>query len=144
MKKIDAFWDSSALVPLCVDQGVSPLANAALKNKSMAVWWGTPVEITSAFTRLLRSNEIRQEDFRSALARLAGLRRRWIEVQPTETLRDLAENLPKQYSLRAADALQLAAALVWSTQSPRKRVFVCFDGRLAEAAEREGFAVQIV
>ena len=45
-------------------------------------------------------------------------------------------------ALRAADALQLAAALVWAKQLPRKRLFVCFDGRLAEAAGKEGFTVE--
>lgn len=144
VKKIDAFWDSSALVPLCVDQGASALAKAALKNKSLAVWWGTPVEMTSAFTRLLRGGEISPEDFRTALARLGQLRRRWIEVQPTEAVRDLAEKLLQRHSLRAADALQLAAALIWSRQNPQKRVFVCFDGRLAEGAKGENFTVETV
>ncbi len=144
MKKIDAFWDSSALVPLCVDQGVSALAKAALKDKSLAVWWGTPVEMTSAFTRLLRSGDIGQEDFHIALARLAELRRRWIEVQPTEAVRVLAEKLLQRHSLRAADSLQLAAALIWSNQHPRERAFVCFDGRLAEAAGKESFSVETV
>jgi hypothetical protein len=40
--------------------------------------------------------------------------------------------------------LQLAAALVWSKQLPSTRLFVCFDGRLAEAASKEGFSVQTV
>jgi predicted nucleic acid-binding protein len=142
VKKIDAFWDSSALVPLCVDQGASTLAKAALKHRSLAVWWGTPVEMMSAFARLLRSGDISQEDFEMALGRLAELRRRWIEVQPTEALRVVAEKLLQQHSLRAADALQLAAALVWAKQHPQKRAFVCFDGRLAEAAQKENLSVE--
>ena len=142
MKRIEAFWDSSALVPLCVDQGASTLAKSAMKVKSLAVWWATPVEMTSAFTRLLRSGEIRPEDFQVALARLTELRRRWIEVQPTEAVRVLAESLVGRHSLRAADALQLAAALVWSNGRPRGQAFVCFDGRLAEAAGREGFSLE--
>lgn len=144
MKTTDAFWDASALVALCVDQGVSALAKSALKNRSLAVWWGTPVEMTSAFARLLRSGDIRQEHFEMALKRLAGLRRRWIEVQPTDAVRVMAENLLQQHSLRAADALQLAAALVWAKQQPQKRTFVCFDGPLAEAAQRERFWVETV
>lgn len=144
VKKTDAFWDSSALVPLCVDQGTSALAKTALKHRSMAVWWGTPAEMTSAFTRLVRSGEISPEDFRIALTRLAELRRRWIEVQPTEALRVLAEKLLQQHALRAADALQLAAAFIWSKQHQRKRTFVCFEGRLAEAADEDGFSVHTV
>jgi uncharacterized protein len=142
VKKIDAFWDASALVPLCVAQSTSNLVRTVSKTKSIAVWWNSPVEITSAFARLFRNQEIDQQDFRQAMARLSELRRRWIEVQPTEVLRDLAEMLLQRHPLRAADAMQLAAALVWAKQLPRKRVFVCLDSRLAEAASKEGFSVQ--
>lgn len=144
MKKVDAFWDASALVPLCVAQGTSTLARTASITKSIAAWWGSPVEMTSAFARLLRNGEIDQRGFRLALARLTELRRRWIEVQPTAVLRELAEMALQRHPLRAGDAMQLAAALVWSKQLPRKRLFVCFDGCLAEAAGKEGFSVQTV
>jgi uncharacterized protein len=142
VKKIDAFWDASALVPLCVAQGSSSLVKTASKIKSIAVWWISPVEMTSAFARLFRNQEMDQQDFRLAMARLTELRRRWIEVQPTEALRDLAEILLQRHPLRAADAMQLAAALIWAKQLPRKRIFVCLDSRLVEAASKEGFSVQ--
>ena len=142
MRKFDAFWDASALAPLCVAQGPSGLVRTASKTRSITVWWGSPVEMTSAFARLFRNQEIDQQDFRLAMTRLTELRRRWIEVQPTGVLRDLAEMLLQRHALRAADSMQLAAALVWAKQLPRKRLFVCFDGRLAEAASKEGFSVE--
>lgn len=46
------------------------------------------------------------------------------------------------HPLRAADALQLAAALVLSDFEPRTLPFVTLDDRLASAARREGFEVQ--
>jgi hypothetical protein len=144
VKKIDALWDSSAMVPLCVGQGTSAFARAAMQNRSISVWWGTSVEMTSAFARLLRSGEITQRSFRMAEARLAELRRMWIEVQPTEPVRDLAEGLVQRHPLRAADAMQLAAALIWSKRQPQGRAFVCFDGRLAEAAGKEGFSFEAI
>ena len=144
MKKIDAFWDASALVPLCVAQGTSSLARTAARTKSIAVWWVSPVEMTSAFMRLLRSQEIDQTNFLLAMARLTELRRRWIEVQPTEVVRELAQTLLERHALRAADAMQLAAALIWSKQRARGRSFVCMDSRLSEAAGKEGFSVQSV
>ena len=79
-----------------------------------------------------------------AVARLANLRGMWIEVQPTESVRDLAEALVQRHPLRAADAMQLAAALIWSNRQTRNRAFVCFDGRLAEAAVKEGFTVEAI
>ena len=131
-------------MPLCVAQGTSTLVRTAATTKSIAVWCGSPVEMTSAFARLLRNGEIDHQDFRLALARLTELRRRWIEVQLTAVLRELAVAALQRHPLRAGDAMQLAAALVWSKQLPRKRLFVCFDGRLAEAASKEGFSVQTV
>jgi len=63
------------------------------------------------------------------------------EVNPTEQVRSLARALPQQYQLRTLDAFQLAAALAWSQGNPRRRPFICFDDRLAYAAESAGFAV---
>lgn len=142
MTKTNAFWDASALVPLCVNQGASPFARTALKCRTLAAWWGTPVEISGAFSRLVRDGDIGAPAFRLAISRLEALRQQWIEIQPSDVLRDLAEALLHRHPLRAADSLQLAAALVWSNRQPRKRHFVCLDGRLAEAATREGFNVE--
>ena len=69
------------------------------------------------------------------------LSRGWSEILPSEDLRDLAMQLFDQYALRAADSLQLAAALVWCGQRPAKRNFICGDWRLSEAAEALGFSV---
>jgi predicted nucleic acid-binding protein len=54
--------------------------------------------------------------------------------EPSQEVRDQARRVLRVHPLRAADALQLAAALVW-----KGRHFVCFDQRLREAAQREGF-----
>ena len=45
------------------------------------------------------------------------------------------------HPLRAADSLQLAAALASAEEDPSGVGFVCFDIRLNEAASREGFTV---
>jgi len=141
VKKIDSFWDSSGLVPLCANQSSSLLARTALKSKSVTVWWGTPVEMTAALCRLLRDGHLSRRQFESALNRLEALRQGWVEVAPVPRVRELAETLLERHALRAADALQLAAALVWSGELPRQRQLVCFDRRLAEAAGKEGFQV---
>ena len=142
MRKIDSFWDSSALVPLCVEQRPSAVARAAIQSRSITIWWSTPVEITSAFARLLRNGEISRSDFEKAVNRLQALEGRWAEVLPTARLRELARTLIQKHPLRAADGLQLAAALVWCRERPAKRPLVCLDGPLAEAARSEGFQVE--
>jgi hypothetical protein len=58
-----------------------------------------------------------------------------------EPLRRLAQRLVRVHPLRAADAFQLAAALVAAEPDPSGVEFVCLDPRLANAASREGFRV---
>jgi len=142
MKTETAFWDSSAIVPLCCNQPTTQVVRQlARRHRRIVVWWATSVEALSALTRLLREGELNEVGFERAVDRLAALRRYWSEIQPTERVRSLAESVLKLYVLRASDALQLAAALVWCNEKPKRRPFICFDKQLAEAAKRAGFSV---
>ena len=69
------------------------------------------------------------------------LRRSWDEILPTQAVRAIAESLPDDNGVRTGDAWQLAAALVWCSERPRGRPFVCLDERLAKAASDVGFTV---
>ena len=137
-----AFWDASAVVPLCYSQAATTRGRNLQKElHRIVVWWGTTVEARSAFARLAREKTLTDAQRLAAIRRLDQLRRSWIEIVPSEGLRSLAERLPDQYNLRGGDAIQLAAALVWCRERPRRRPFVCFDERLAEAATASGFSV---
>ena len=136
------FWDSSAVVPLCLAEPhtsvVRPLIDA---DPRVIVWWGSRTECVSAVMRAQRNGapgSTLADDARVTLERLAST---WSEVQPSEPLRVRAERLLVAHPLRAADACQLAAALVWSRGETARRTFVSFDQRLREAARREGFTV---
>jgi predicted nucleic acid-binding protein len=63
----------------------------------------------------------------------------WSVIQPSDALRTKAVQLVDRYDLRAADSLQLAAALEWCEDVPLKRVFLTADERLREAALLTGF-----
>jgi predicted nucleic acid-binding protein len=136
-----AFWDSSSLVPLCVQQ--QPSSNAfKLKAKyGFVVWWSTQVEIQAAFARLLRESEVTQDQYLRAKKSLEILRQGWRELQPTENLRARAESLVDRFPLKAADALQLAAAMAWCLDNPRGRKFISGDKQLLQAASQLGFDV---
>ena len=139
---VTAFWDTSAIVPLCVLQLKSaPARQAARIHSRQVVWWATSVEATSAFHRLAREAEVTAKEVQQALTRLEYLRVRWNEIQPSEELRHRAERLLAAHKLRAADAMQLGAALVWCGNHTRGRIFICADSDLADAAEGEGFTV---
>lgn len=141
MKKAAAFWDASALVPLCIHEAASRRAQHYLGKFALVVWWGSLVEVHSAICRLRRDQEITELDKQGAVARLRLLSRAWREILPDDQLRDLATELLEKYSLRAADSLQLAASLIWCQQRPTRRSFLCGDRRLAEAADLAGFSV---
>jgi hypothetical protein len=113
----------------------------ARRIKRIAAWWGTPIESRSAFSRLLREGKMTARGLNQAIARLEVQRASWIEVLPSERVREIAETLPEQYGLRALDSFQLAAGLVWCREQPRGRWFVCADNRLAEVATKVGFSV---
>lgn len=135
-----AFWDTSALVPLCCYQPQSAQARQAARTYSrQVVWWGTVIDAVSSLNRLTREGTLNAKESGQAFARLDYLRGRWNEVQPTEEVRDRAERLLRIHKLRAADALQLAAALVWCGDRPQGRALIGADGQLLEAASAEGF-----
>ena len=136
------FWDSSAIVPLCVNEPSTAAVKSILADDPMAVvWWTTRTECISALARQSREggiNLVGERQARDVLNKLAGT---WIEIQPTSSLRTLAERLLGVHVLRAADAFQLAAALQWCRGQTSGMSLVCFDSRLRSAAHREGFNV---
>lgn len=141
MIRTPAFWDSSALVPLCTNQRTSPQAQACFRKFSAVVWWSTVVEVRSAICRLHRHQDITDQDQQGAFARLRLLESGWREVLPDDQVRSLAADSLEKYALSAADALQLGASLSWCQQRPSKRTFITADQRLAEAARSAGFSV---
>ncbi|MSR07525.1 MAG: PIN domain-containing protein [Gemmatimonadetes bacterium] len=136
------FWDSSALVPLCLrETPTGRLRELARGPDPLVVWWATPVECASGLARRVRDKTIAEQIRETALDRLGDIMAAAVVVAPTVELRTRAERLVRIHPLRAADALQLAAALVWVEDQPRRRELVTLDARLAEAARQEGFVV---
>lgn len=143
MKTNPTFWDTSAVVPLCVRQDASRTFRQLWRKTSrVIVWWGTTIEVRSAVSRLYQEKFIDAGGLQFALARLAVMRRKWAEIVPSEKVRDIAEMLPDAYGLRALDSCQLAAALVWCNEKPNGRLFVCDDTKLSIAAQKAGFSIK--
>ena len=136
------YWDSSAIVLLLASQASTSVAESLLQSDTtMLVWWGTSVECVSALARLERERLLAPVEVVAAQARLRALADLWNEVLPHIRVRTTAERLLRLHPLRAADALQLAAALEVASIQPALKEFVCFDLRLADLAAREGLRV---
>ena len=135
------YWDSSALVSIVVEEPRTRLLRTMRQDDpEQTVWCLSEVEIAAALARREREGadagpiETARED-------LSKLVRRWRPVTAVEAVRARALRLVRTHPLRAADALQLAAALVASDDKPEGMPFVCLDDRLRDAARREGFPV---
>lgn len=138
------FWDSSVIIPLLIEEHETPVYAEQLKEdmEGMVVWWGSPVECVSAIARKVREGVLSEEAASAAIVRLNQLQEAWIEVEPSEEVRRTAKRLLRVHDLRAADALQLAAARVVAGDDEfGKLIFLTEDSRLRKAAARDGFTV---
>jgi predicted nucleic acid-binding protein len=136
------FWDSSAVVPLLVPERRSrAMATLLRRDEAPAVWWTISVECRSALQRRRREAGLPARAVEPALRRLEALLEDVDTVQPVEGVIQRAGRLLGAHPLHAADAIQLAAALLWCENAPEGERFVCLDDRLRKAAAAEGFAL---
>lgn len=136
------FWDASAIIPLCLEEPRTPvLRKIAERDNAVVAWWATPIECFSAFARLRREGIITRTGEDHARQVLVQLAAQWTEIQPSKEIRDRAGRLLLLHPLRAADSLQLAAALAWASDHATEHHFVCLDQRLGEAARHEGLTL---
>src|SRR5215210_5023908 len=108
------FWDSSALLSLVIPEPDSlRIAHLFPSDPEVTLWWATPIECIGALARAKRSGRISPSGLRRAMATLEFVFGRADEIPPWDKVRDEARRLVVTRYLRAADALQLAAALEW-------------------------------
>lgn len=136
------FWDASAIVPLLMTESTTGAIQAlAQKDPAMLVWWATEVECASAIARLERDGALDESAVTEAFDRLKQLVGGWHEVDPSDAVREAAVRFLRVHPLRAADALQLAAAFIAAERRPSSLEVVTLDDRLAGAARKEGFVL---
>ena len=107
----------------------------------MAVWWASEVECVSALVRREREGMLAARMLEIALRQLREFAGAWLEVEPNDLIRETAVRILRVHALRAADALQLAAAFATAERRPASLEMVTLDERLAVAARKEGFTV---
>lgn len=135
------YWDTSALLPLLLAEKQTGAVKSLYENDSeQTVWCLTDVEIGAVLARRSREG-LPQERADHVRQDWQTLARRWRPVASVESVGSRALRLAQTHPLRAADALQLGAALVACAERPEALPFVCLDERLRDAARREGFPV---
>lgn len=136
------FWDASAIVPLLIaEKTTGHLQALARRDPDMMAWWGSTVECASALARLERDEALDAKGAGLAFQRLGQIAGAWHEVEPSEIVRENAIRFLRVHPLRAADALQLAAAFVAAERRPASLQVITLDQRLADAMRKEGFVL---
>ena len=127
------FWDSSALIPLLIAEPTSALVTHWLTiDTVIEVWALTRIEMLSALERRRRNGPASKTQIASARRQLNQLSSFWNVVSDIERVGRQAERLLQAYPLRAADSLQLGAAIVAAEGRPSSLDFATFDRRLAD------------
>jgi hypothetical protein len=80
-------------------------------------------------------------EVQTAIARIEAFWESVHEISLVEAVKPRAKRLLGVHPLKAADALQLGAALAGVYDNPLGWEFVCLDRGLGTAARREGFNV---
>jgi predicted nucleic acid-binding protein len=136
------FWDTSALVPLVVLEPYTPRVRRWMaEDDDVVVWTLTRVELLSALARRRREPGVSPAALVAARRAILAVWERWSEVSAVDVVRRQAERIVERHPLRAADALQIGAALVAGGDDPESLAFVTLDTNQAEAAGREGLLV---
>jgi predicted nucleic acid-binding protein len=136
------FWDTSALIPLVVDEPSTPQVRRLLTNDpDVVVWMLTSVELLSTLGRLGRAAPELADLLPGVRLDALDLFRKWAAVTHVEGVRRRAERLVGVHPLSAADAMQLGAALIASGDRPETLDFVTLDKPLGRSAQLEGFRV---
>lgn len=107
----------------------------------IVVWALTEVELCSALWRRARAGEIREVARRQAQSVFDDLLATANVVNSVAHVVARSRRILATHQLRAADSMQLAAALLVAGNEPESLEFVTLDERLGAAASHEGFLV---
>lgn len=130
------------MLPLFSEEVFSDTVAESLRtDDGIVVWWGTWAECAVAISRLKREGSMDDDIEEEARAALDQLAEEWTEIRPVDELRFAAMLVSVDHPLKAADCLQLAAALRWCEGHTSDAELVCLDEKLRDAAADEGFEV---
>lgn len=136
------FWDSSALAAYFIPEAATKEVQRWFHaDPEVTVWVLTRVELMSAIARRGRERPESIAELQRIQSNVISASGRWFTLAKVDQVRLIAERLVMTHPLRAADALQLGAAIVAADGDPSSLEFVTLDRRLADAALREGFPI---
>lgn len=148
---VAVFFDTSALVKryLITEFGVEAVRSLLdAQDLVPVIAQATRVEVASAFGRRFRESRFNLAERDAAWNTfLADVEKLFFLIEPNEEIWSGAERLCLNYPLTAYDAIQISTALrgvaLLANDGTNLR-FCTADRRQAEAASREGLAVELI
>src|SRR5215469_6159899 len=92
-----AFWDTSAIIHLCVPGQSASAAKRVLSQHAVVVWWTARVEVRSVLARLRKQGAISLRAYDASRKRLEALLGSWRE--------DPADRSASRVGLRSTGAI---------------------------------------
>jgi len=135
------YFDASALAKRYVQEPGSAKIARLLASDLAATSRLSAVEVTSALRRRVRERVLVVEDADRAVAALENDMRGMLVMELSSQVIRVAQDLLRQYPLRASDAIQLGSCLYLWREFGKEVVFAVTDDRLIVAARREGLTI---
>lgn len=129
-------------MPLVIlEEATSIVGECFLEDERIVTWAWSRVEIVSAIERRVREGSVSRTERRNVLERFHALANSWDEIKDVVAVRSKAIALLARHPIRAADAGQLGAALLFNETMSGVLSFVCLERRLSITAELEALRV---
>ncbi|MGE0470667.1 MAG: type II toxin-antitoxin system VapC family toxin [Nitrospira sp.] len=136
-----AYFDTSVLVKRYVQEAGSSAVRRLLQRFRFLSSSIMPVEAMSAISRRRVSGDLTPRDFLAIRSRLRKDRDYWELVKAGESILLQAEELVQQANVRTLDAIHLASAMIFKSESRLTIPFITGDTNQRDAAHLLGFTV---
>lgn len=136
-----AYFDTSVLVKRYIKEAGSIATGRLLQRFRFLSSSILPVEAMSALSRRRASGDLAHRDFLAIQSRLRKDRDYWELVEAGEPVLLQAEELVQQTSVRTLDAIHLASAMIFQSESRLTIPFITGDTKQRDAAHVLGFTV---
>lgn len=136
-----AYFDTSVLVKRYIKEAGSIATGRLLQRFRFLSSSILPVEAMSALSRRRASGDLAHRDFLAIQSRLRKDRDYWELVEAGEPVLLQAEELVQQTNVRTLDAIHLASAMIFQSESRLTIPFITCDTKQRDAAHVLGFTV---
>lgn len=142
---MNVFLDTSAIVKIYIDEAYSEIIRGLYSTPANTLYIAdiAKVEFWSALKKRFNQADIEEEQYSSITTYfLNDYRDSFKVIKSEERLLDQALEFIQQYSLKACDSVQLAAAFQCQKSLQNdKLIFVSFDKKLNNAAQKCGLEI---